>query len=179
MSQLAPAALAPRATHGAADAGLLIVNADDWGRDARTTQCILDCIRRGTVTSTSAMMFMEDSRRGAALAQEHAVDTGLHLNLSDHFTSADCPPDLRDRHRAIVGYLRRNRWAQLVYNPALVSAFDYVVKAQLDEYQRLYGAAPARLDGHHHMHLCSNVLLGGLLPRGTHVRRNFSFRSGE
>src|SRR5205823_1188921 len=31
----------------------------------------------------------------------------------------------------------------------------------------------------HHMHLCSNVLLGGLLPAGTLVRRNFSFQPGE
>ena len=29
------------------------------------------------------------------------------------------------------------------------------------------------------MHLCANVLLGGLLPPGTLVRRNFSFQPGE
>jgi hypothetical protein len=29
------------------------------------------------------------------------------------------------------------------------------------------------------MHLCANVLLGGLLPAGTKVRRNFSFLPGE
>jgi hypothetical protein len=29
------------------------------------------------------------------------------------------------------------------------------------------------------MHLCANVLLGKLLPRGTIVRRNFSFRPGD
>jgi hypothetical protein len=29
------------------------------------------------------------------------------------------------------------------------------------------------------MHLCANVLLGRLLPAGTVVRRNFSFRAGE
>jgi hypothetical protein len=29
------------------------------------------------------------------------------------------------------------------------------------------------------MHLCANVLLGGFLPAGTIVRRNFSFQSGE
>jgi hypothetical protein len=29
------------------------------------------------------------------------------------------------------------------------------------------------------MHLCSNVLLGGLLPAGTMIRRNFSFERGE
>jgi hypothetical protein len=29
------------------------------------------------------------------------------------------------------------------------------------------------------MHLCANVLYGNLLPAGTVVRRNFSFRAGE
>src|SRR5437667_2173554 len=32
-------------------AGLLIVNADDWGRDLYTTQRILDCTARGAVSS--------------------------------------------------------------------------------------------------------------------------------
>jgi predicted glycoside hydrolase/deacetylase ChbG (UPF0249 family) len=66
-----------------------------------------------------------------------------------------------------------------MFYPALIRSFDYVVSAQLDEFSRLYGAAPARIDGHHHMHLCSNVLLGKLLPAGTIVRRNFSFQAGE
>ena len=38
---------------------------------------------------------------------------------------------------------------------------------------------PAGIDGHHHMHLCANVLLGGLLPSGTIARRNFSFQPAE
>jgi predicted glycoside hydrolase/deacetylase ChbG (UPF0249 family) len=69
--------------------------------------------------------------------------------------------------------------AQLIFNPLLMKSFDYVVRAQVDEFRRLYGSAPARLDGHHHMHLCANVLLQRLLPPGTIVRRNFSFRPGE
>jgi hypothetical protein len=43
----------------------------------------------------------------------------------------------------------------------------------------LYGVEPERIDGHHHMHLCANVVLQKLLPYGTVVRRNFSFRAGE
>ena len=45
--------------------------------------------------------------------------------------------------------------------------------------RRLYGAAPERIDGHHHMHLCANVQFQRLLPAGTLVRRNFSFQRGE
>jgi predicted glycoside hydrolase/deacetylase ChbG (UPF0249 family) len=61
----------------------------------------------------------------------------------------------------------------------LTESFAYVVAAQCEEFVRLYGMEPTRLDGHHHMHLCSNVLLGGFLPPGTQVRRSFSFQRGE
>jgi predicted glycoside hydrolase/deacetylase ChbG (UPF0249 family) len=54
-----------------------------------------------------------------------------------------------------------------------------VVAAQLEEFQRLLSLEPARIDGHHHMHLCANVLLADLLPHGTIARRNFSFQPGE
>jgi predicted glycoside hydrolase/deacetylase ChbG (UPF0249 family) len=66
-----------------------------------------------------------------------------------------------------------------MFHPALAGAFEYVLKAQRDEFARLYGAPPQRVDGHHHMHLCSNVLFGGLLPPGVVVRRSFSFQRGE
>jgi hypothetical protein len=163
----------------AAPSGLLIVNADDWGRDAHTTSCILDCVARQAVTSVSAMVFMDDSDRAAAIALERNIDAGLHLNFTSPFTARACPTAVAERQRQITAYLRRHRLAQLVFNPALVQSFEYVAAAQLDEYRRLYGADPVRLDGHHHMHLCANVLLGGLLPSGTLVRRNFSFQPGE
>jgi predicted glycoside hydrolase/deacetylase ChbG (UPF0249 family) len=66
-----------------------------------------------------------------------------------------------------------------VYNPWLAASFEYLVAAQIEEFTRLYGAAPERVDGHHHMHLSANVLLGGLLPPGKIVRRHFSHQAGE
>jgi predicted glycoside hydrolase/deacetylase ChbG (UPF0249 family) len=159
--------------------GRLIVNADDWGRDTHTTACILDCITRGTVTAVSAMVFMEDSERAAAEARQHSVDAGLHLNFTTPFTAANCPSRLAEEQRRVTAYLRSHRLAQLVFNPALTRSFEYVVSAQIDEFRRLYGTDPRRLDGHHHMHLCANVLYQGLLPQGTVVRRNFSFQPGE
>jgi predicted glycoside hydrolase/deacetylase ChbG (UPF0249 family) len=155
------------------------VNADDWGRDGETTQKILECIRRDAVSSVSAMVFMEDSERAAAMAREHKIDSGLHLNFTTPFSAAGSPARLVEHQQRLCTYLRRHRLAQAVFHPGLTSSFRYVVKVQLDEFHRLYGKAPERIDGHHHMHLCSNVLLGGLLPAGTLVRRNFSFQTGE
>jgi len=159
--------------------GVLIVNADDWGRDHETTDRISACLLYGTVSSVSAMVFMEDSERAAALARERGIDAGLHLNFTTPLAASYCPPGVAERHRRIATYLRRHKFAQVVFHPGLTRSFEYVLAAQLEEFERLYGFRPERLDGHHHMHQCANILFAGLLPPGTIVRRNFSFERGE
>jgi len=159
--------------------GILIVNADDWGRDRLTTDRTLDCTRSGAVSAVSAMVFMEDSERAAAIARERGIEAGLHLNLTTPFSAPGCPGRLVERQQQLARYLRWHRFSQVVFHPGLVRTFDYVVAAELDEFRRLYGRDPDRVDGHHHMHLCANVLLAGLLPRGALVRREFSFQFGE
>ncbi len=159
--------------------GLLIVNADDWGRESRTTNRILDCALRGAISAVSAMVFMEDSERAAAMARESGIDAGLHLNFTTPFSAPNCPARLREHQQALAAYLLRHPFARVVFHPGLVRSFEYVVAAQCDEFRHLYGAEPKRLDGHHHMHLCANVLLGGLLPPGALVRRHFSYEAHE
>jgi predicted glycoside hydrolase/deacetylase ChbG (UPF0249 family) len=159
--------------------GLLIVNADDWGSDSSTTDRTLECVERGAVSSVSAMVFMEDSERAAAIARDRSIDAGLHLNLTTPFTGPLVPAPLAQHQGEISRYLRRNRYAQVVFHPWLVHAFRYSIAAQLAQFSELYGREPDRIDGHHHMHLCANVVLGRLLPAGTVVRRNFSFEPGE
>lgn len=160
-------------------AGSLIVNADDWGRDRQTTDQTLDCLHCGGVCAVSAMVFMEDSERAAIIARDFGVDSGLHLNLTTAFSGRGCSSRLRECQEKIARYLLRHRLAQTLFHPGLTKEFEYVVKTQLDEFVRLYGVAPRRLDGHHHMHLCANVMLQRLLPPNSIVRRNFSFEAGE
>ena len=162
-----------------AQGGVLIVNADDWGQDRETTDRILDCVLRGAVSSVSAMVFMNDSERAAEVAQEQEVDAGLHVNFTTPFSGPGVAAPLREHQRRVATFLRRNRFARVLFHPGLAGSFEYVVKAQREEFVRLYGCEPARLDGHHHMHLCANVLVAKLLPEGTIVRRNFSFLAGE
>jgi chitin disaccharide deacetylase len=168
-----------RETHDAAIAGRLVVNADDWGRDRETTDRTHECVLRGGVSSVSAMVFMEDSERSADIARRDSVDAGLHLNLTMPFSSLGPYKQLTEHYERAVRYLRRHRLAPTVFHPGLRASFEYLVKAQLEEYERLYGQVPDRIDGHHHMHLCANVLWAGLLPAGVASRRNFSFRPGE
>jgi hypothetical protein len=125
------------------------------------------------------MVFMKDSERAAAIACEQGIDAGLHLNFTTAFSASGIPAQLAKHQDRLSQYLLRHRFAQVVFHPGLTRSFEYVVAAQRDEFSRLYGREADRLDGHHHMHLCANVILGGLLPPRTMVRRNFSFQPGE
>jgi hypothetical protein len=171
-----PAAIAPAAD---GPRGRLIVNADDWGCDRQTTCAILDGIQAGAVSAVSAMVFMADSDRAAAIARERGIDTGLHLNFTSPFSAPGCPARLAERQAELARHLTRHRLAQVVFRPRLTQTFRDVVNAQIDEFGRLYGVAPSRFDGHHHMHLCANLLAQRLLPAGSLVRRSFSFHPGE
>jgi len=158
---------------------VLIINADDFGRSIVETNAALQCYIAGRITSVSAMVFMVDSERAAELATANGLEVGLHLNFSEPFTDGRCPERLRDCHNRIVRYLRRNKYAQILYNPSLRSEFAYSYSAQADEFLRLLGRDPSHIDGHHHMHLCANLLLSNLIPAGIRIRRNFSFWPGE
>src|SRR5208282_2312898 len=101
-------------------AGLLIVNADDWGRDHDTTERTLECVRRSSVSSVSAMVFMEDSESAAATAQEHGIDAGLHLNFTTPFSVNGTSAQLIAHQQRLSQYLRRNRYARAVFHPRLI-----------------------------------------------------------
>lgn len=158
---------------------MLIINADDWGAADFVTNRILECIKHGIVNSTSAMVFMKDSVNAAELARVNNVDTGLHLNLTTQFTESGLSSSLLKHQDKLISYLRNYKISQLIYNPFLHNQFEYVFKAQYEEYERLYSRAPLRIDGHHHMHLCANMLIGDFIPHGKRVRRNFTFINGE
>jgi predicted glycoside hydrolase/deacetylase ChbG (UPF0249 family) len=158
---------------------MVIINADDYGKSRRATENILCCYEGGRINSASAMVFMVDSERAAELALESRLDTGLHINFTERFSAANASTRLIAYHEDIGRFLRRGRFFPLLYNPLLSKCFDYVFKAQRDEYTRLYRETPGRVDGHEHMHLCANMILGAIIPVGISVRRNFSFSPGE
>lgn len=125
------------------------------------------------------MVFMEDAARAADLAKDAGIDVGLHLNLTQQFTGGVHTGALREYHDRVVHFLNVNKFAFLFYNPVLRKQFRYVYQAQLDEFIRLYGRPPSHIDGHHHQHLCANMLLDRVIPIGEKVRRNFYFWPDE
>lgn len=158
---------------------MLIINADDFGEDTVVTDNIVTCFRENLITSTSAMVFMQDSERAAYIGLEHNLEIGLHLNFDEQFT-ADHPTEvLKEYQNRVATFLTRNKFSQVIYNPFLTTQFEYLYKAQYDEFIRLYRRPPSHINGHGHKHLCSNVLLGRIIPDGSRVRRSFTFMKGE
>lgn len=158
---------------------MLIINADDLGEFQTATDNILSCHRRGLITSAGAMVFMADSERAAEAASTANLETGLHLNLDRPFTAREVPPRLRGLQAAVAGYLNSWKGAHVVYNPLLNRSFHDVFRFQYDAYGALYGKEPAFINGHHHRHLCMNMLAGRVIPPGLRVRRDFSPERGD
>jgi len=158
---------------------MLIITADDYGKTRRATDNIQKCLSRKRITSASAMVFMEDSERAAALAYGTNLEVGLHLNFTLPFNAAHAPLKLRERHNLVLSYLGKQRLSQVIYNPFLTAPFNYVFLSQQEEFMRLYNRFPDYYNGHHHMHLCANVLASKMLPNGARVRNTFTFDPGE
>jgi predicted glycoside hydrolase/deacetylase ChbG (UPF0249 family) len=154
---------------------MIIINADDLGRSTAETDATAELVKRGRLTSVSAMVFMKDSERAAEVAGDMTADVGLHLNFCESWSSPNVPKGLAAEHEALVAFFNRGRYARLVYNPLLRRAFQTVYAAQVEEFERLYGRAPSHTDGHRHLHLCPNMLIDCPIPYGSRVRRNFTF----
>jgi predicted glycoside hydrolase/deacetylase ChbG (UPF0249 family) len=127
----------------------------------------------------SAMVFMIDSERASELAKEQGIDVGLHLNFTERFSLNINNSKLRNSQEEIGRFLTKNKYLHIIYNPFLNNQFEYVFKMQLEEFQRLYGFEPSHIDGHEHMHLCSNMVWGGIIPKGQKIRKHFSYNKGE
>lgn len=158
---------------------MLIITADDYGKSTKATDNIIRCFSNKRITSASAMVFMEDSERAAVLSSGTSLEVGLHLNFTLPFNSQNVASKLRAHQNRLISYLVTRKFAQVIYNPFLANSFQYVFQLQMEEFLRLYGRSPDYYNGHHHMHLCANVLASRILPKGARVRRNFTFNPGE
>jgi len=151
---------------------MLIINADDLGMNKLSTNRIIACYDKRLITSTTAMVFMLDTLRAAELASSRNIGVGLHLNFTTPFT---CPPrnsNLEDLHRKLIKMFVSYRYCRYLYNPALHDNIYYCFQAQYDEFLQVFGKQPSHIDGHHHIHLATNILFGSVLPPGIKIRKN-------
>ena len=158
---------------------MVIITADDYGKTRHATANILKCFSSKRITSASAMVFMEDSERAAELALKNSLEVGLHLNFTEPFSTCNITPKLLKHQNRVVSYLTKHKFAQIIYNPFLADSFNFLFLAQKEEFVHLYGKPPGFINGHHHMHLCANMLASNIIPKGTRLRRTFTFDPGE
>lgn len=136
---------------------MLIVNADDMGASRTTTDPVLDCFGAGTITSTTAMVWMPDSERAAESSRQRALPVGLHLNLTAPFGADAVPDDIRDRQLGLTRHFGRESWraeTEVRVPTALIAA---AIADQLKQFREQFGE-PTHIDGHHHIHLHPAVL---------------------
>lgn len=158
---------------------MLIVNADDWGRDQPTTDLIAECYERGVITSATAMVYMEDSARAADVSRQVSIPLGLHLNFAEKLSDPACPDDIRERQATLVEFLRERRYRRWALQPSLVDDVRAAILDQLRRFQEIYGNEPTHVDGHQHLHVWPTAILSRAIPARLPVRRSFTFEAGE
>lgn len=125
------------------------------------------------------MVFMEDSERAALQALRSDFEVGLHVNFTQAFSACHVASKLHECQNRIMSYLTKYKLSQVIYNPFLSDAFQYVFLSQQEEFERLYRKPPDHYNGHHHMHLCVNLLASRLIPNKARIRTTFTFDQGE
>jgi predicted glycoside hydrolase/deacetylase ChbG (UPF0249 family) len=117
------------------------------------------------------MVFMADSIRAAELASSRDIAVGLHLNFTVPFTNPPLNTRLCEHHLKVTNKFQSYRFYRYLYNPTLQDSIDYCFRSQYDEFVHLFGKNPSHIDGHHHIHLATNILFGGVIPAGLRVRK--------
>lgn len=147
----------------------LVLCADDYGMSDGVCDAIESLIAARRLSATSVMTgFPEWRSRAAGLAEIAAakgVEVGLHLTLTDHepvspmrrFAPGGNLPNLKSL--LIASQLRTLPAAELAQE----------IKAQFDAFENAFGAPPAYVDGHQHVHVfpvIRRLVIAEVLRRG-------------
>lgn len=136
---------------------VLIVNADDVGASRTATEAAVVAFDEGLISSCSAMVWMRDSERAAAVLREHGLPAGLHLNLTLPFDASDVPTAVRERQLLLIEYFDTGSWRDDVDEEPPRELLRGAISDQLARFAETYGNR-THLDGHHHVHVHEAVL---------------------
>ena len=133
-----------------------ILVADDYGLSPGVSEGIRQLIAAGRLTGTGCMSLFpewpEEARLLKALPSAGQADIGLHLTLTDFPALTGWSPDGTGRMPALKS---------LITATASSHRHDGAIRAELDAqlaaFTRAWGAAPAYLDGHQHVHFLRPV----------------------
>lgn len=147
----------------------LLLVADDFGLAAGIDRGILRLAHAGRLSGVSCLATGPSWAADAAALRGAPVQAGLHLNLSEGRPLSDA---LRAVWPQLPGLKRLLAMAHLGTLPLHAVRAEW--RAQLQAFEAAWGAPPAHLDGHQHVHHLPGLrrllfeLLAGL--PGTRVR---------
>lgn len=133
----------------------IVVCADDYGLTPGVSRGIRELLASRRISATSVMTGSEfwPSEAGALKDVAGDADIGLHVTLTDQRPLGPMPsfaPDGRFPPLAAVfraGLLRRLPLVEI----------EAELERQVEAFEAHYGAPPAHIDGHHHMHQLPGV----------------------
>ncbi|MFA6002404.1 MAG: ChbG/HpnK family deacetylase [Thermoleophilia bacterium] len=130
----------------------LIVNADDFGLTEGVNRGIIECHKRGAVTSTTLLVNGDAAQSAAAAAAGYPLlGVGLHLNLTSGrpVLAAGKVSSLVDDEGLFPGMPTMVR--RLISGRARRDELAAEIRAQIDKCIEL-GINPTHIDSHHHLH---------------------------
>lgn len=136
--------------HPRTSARRLIVCADDYAMTPGVSRAIRELIEKGRISATSAMTaspYWQQEAKALSGRASHA-NIGLHLTLTDQRPIRPMP------RLAPTGVLPS---MPALYRAAMMRALPLSeiadeLASQVDAFMAHYGAPPAHIDGHHHVH---------------------------
>ena len=124
----------------------LIVNADDFGYCQGVNYGIIDCHKKGIVTSTTIMTNMIGFEHAVTLLKEnHTLGCGVHLTLTCHKPILNTHKTLIDKN----GMFYRKHTEKTLENSDLNEVYEEFC-AQIDKAKKYIDIT--HLDSHHHIH---------------------------
>ncbi len=128
----------------------VILCADDYGLSPGVGEAIRDLIERGRLTATSCMtvcrFWPEEAQALKPLADR--ADVGLHLTLTDQAPLGAMPKLAPEGRLPPLGVLMRKAYAGGLDAHEIGAEVDRQVAA----FTEAFGAPPAYIDGHQHIH---------------------------
>ena len=136
---------------------MLIINADDFGKDALTNRAIISAFERGLCSSATIMANASSFEEACQLAHERklAGRIGVHLTLDSYYPLTEKIkdyPKLCDKDgRLCLGRLSTFGRSFLMLGSSEKAGFAEEIRAQIRKC-RAGGIALTHIDSHHHIH---------------------------
>jgi predicted glycoside hydrolase/deacetylase ChbG (UPF0249 family) len=121
----------------------IILCADDFGISERVDRAILDLCVKGRLSAVTCMSAGPRWAEDAPALKKTGVAAGLHITLTELSPLAGGPPHPPEKILAVKSWLRLLDRARI----------EREIRAQFTRFIDVWGAPPAFIDGHQHVHV--------------------------